>query len=506
MRLKDYLHQVLRHNESIQAQMLNAEVNRREARSEWGAFEPQLKTSVTRQANKRLNNSQQQAALGGQVLFKEQNTIYNGEVETLIPTGGKIKLGATMSDLANNVNPAGIFGGGSLSNLVYQYQTFVGVTFTQPLLKNGGFTPTLAALRLASLKSAIAFQKYRRELMLMVSRAEGAYWNLYFAQEQLRFFDDSVAVARTVLADSRQKLKAGQASELDVMQAKSALALRETKRNDAQQSYFSAVASLESLTGTAPIPNLAGPSGPTFRVVDAPPETNAPVSYPEAFQEAFQFNPDYLIQSEKMRQERLRLGVARNQLLPELDLTAAYGYNGLGNTPGDSWAAADSQNYPSWSVGLELTVPLGGNIKGRNLLKAAKLSLQEAYVNLQGARTDIANHLHGAIQQMRAWRESIRSYQTVVRYNQQLLKAEMQQFKAGVVSGDQVLETEAELLDTRQNLASALVQYQESVIEVQLAEGSILKQWHLEVSRDELRRQTEALIQGYNAASAELQD
>ena len=62
LKLADYLHQVLQHNESIQAQMLDAEVNRRKERGEMGVFEPQLEASVTREANRRTNNVQQTAA------------------------------------------------------------------------------------------------------------------------------------------------------------------------------------------------------------------------------------------------------------------------------------------------------------------------------------------------------------------------------------------------------------------------------------------------------------
>jgi len=81
----------------------------------------------------------------------------------------------------------------------------------------------LAAIRLAAFESEIAFQQYRRQLMLTLYQAEAAYWNLYFAQEQLLFFQESLAVAESILSDSRERLKAGQASELDVLEAESAL-------------------------------------------------------------------------------------------------------------------------------------------------------------------------------------------------------------------------------------------------------------------------------------------
>jgi outer membrane protein TolC len=496
LRLGDYVHEVFAHNESVQAQMLETEVNRHKERAEKGIFSPQFETSIQWVDNQRTNNTEQQAAQGGQAFFSEYNKLYDGGIEQLIPIGGTIRLGASMSSLYNNVNPNPTFFEPTNNTFYQQYQTFVGATYTQPLLKDFGLTPTLAAIRLAALDSDIAFQQYRRQLMLTLSRAESAYWNLYFAQEQLRFFDDSVAVAQNVLDDTKQKYNAGQGSELDVMDAQSGLALRETKRNDAFQGYLDALGMLKSLTGVAPTPYEGGPDEPKIRTADLPSNTNAPVAYADGYWKALNSNPDFLIQQEKLKQEEVRLGVAKNQVLPELDLKAAYGYNGLGATPVTSWEVADSQNFPSWSVGLQLTVPLDGNSKGRNLEKAARMSLQEAYLNVKGAQTEIGNHLNAAIQKMEAWQQSIQSYETVVRYNDELLKTTLQQLKAGTVDGHKALEVEADLLDARQSLANALVQYQDSIIEVELTDGFVLRKWSLEVSREELREQTTAMMNG----------
>jgi outer membrane protein TolC len=250
--LVDFVSLVLEHNETLQAQLLEAEVSHRKARAEGALFEPDLSLSAERDWNKRLNNSIQQSAAGGLLLFQERNNIYDSGLETLIPTGGKIRLGYTLSDLMNNLtNPISL---GNIVNggLTREYQSFAGVTFTQPLLKNGGVSATMANARLAALDSDIAFQQYRRQLMVSVSQAEAAYWNLYFAQEQLRFFEESVGVAEGVLADSQERLKAGQGAELEVMEAQSGLALRRTKHNDARQNYFEALGRALGLYGALP--------------------------------------------------------------------------------------------------------------------------------------------------------------------------------------------------------------------------------------------------------------
>jgi outer membrane protein TolC len=486
LKLDGYLLKVLDHNQALQSQMFGSEASRRKWRSEYGAFEPQLELSAMQEVNKRTNNTEQQASQGGGTYFEEFNNLYDSGVESLLPTGGKVRLGYTLSDLENNVS-GNVFNPTS-TNLIRQYQTFVGATFTQPLLKGGGFGVALASLRLAAAESEIGFQQYRRQLMLTVAQAESAYWNLYFAQEQLQFFDDSVAVAQTVLDDSEHKFHAGQGAELDVMEAQSGLALRQTKRNEAMQGYLDAQGNLRTLAGLTPAPLTAGPAADlTIHAVDAPPGTNVLISYADGFAGCVTLNPDYLIQKQKLREEELRSGVAKNQMLPELDFKAAYGFNGLGDTPGESWDVAQSGDYPSWSVGLQMTIPLAGNIKGRNLASAAKFSLREAYANLSGTQTEIANHLITAIRKTQAWQESIHSYQTVVRYNEELLQTDFARLTAGTVDGRKVLEVEADLLEARQDLANALVQCQESQLQVELASGSLLQSLHLEVTRDELR-------------------
>jgi outer membrane protein TolC len=500
LKLDDYLQLVLERNEALQAQVLEAESDRLKARGEWGAFEPSLATAITRVINKRTNNVQEAAASGGQFFFSERNTIYDAGLESMIPTGAKIRLGYTLSDLVNNVNPFGGFLSTTNNQFIQQYQTFVGATLSQPLLKNAGVGVNMAGIRIAGMDSEIGFQQYRRQLMLTISQAQAAYWNLYFAQEQLRFFDESVSVAESILSDNREKLKAGTASELDVLEAQSGLAFRRTKQNEAKQSFYEAQDRLRTLYGASPVENERA-----VRAADIPSATTVAFSYSNSFQQTFELNPDYLIQRKKVEEQELRLKVARNQLLPELNAKGAYGYNGLGQTPGSSWDVASSQEFPSWSLGLELRIPLAGGIKARNDYSAARLTLQESIINLNSLQTQIANALNSSMQKARSWQDTIQSYQTVVQFNEDLLKTQLARFNVGRVDGQKVLEVEAALFEARQNLAQALVQYQRSLIEIQLVGGSILKNRNLDLTRDELRRRTFALLKSQPPATRPFQ-
>lgn len=487
--LNQYLKLVLENNETLLAQMLETEAVRHKARAEFGIFEPDLALSATREDTRRQNNSLQHSETGVPT-YLEANRTYDTAIEVLVPTGAKIHLGSTMQDLHNNIPFSTSFTNFFGTNLFpYQYQTFVGFTATQPLLKNAWNPATMANIRIAALDSDIAFQQYRRQLMLTVSQAEAAYWNLYFAQEQLRFFQESVAVAESILSDSRQRVDAGRSSELEVLEAQSGLAVRRTKQNVAVQNYYDAAGKLAGLFAAGPRKH-----GRRYRAVDAPQQSGPGFSYEESLRSSLNENPDYLIQSQRVDQERLRLGYARNQILPELNVKGSYGYNGLGLTPNESYDNLTAQNYPSWSVGLELRLPLGGNIKGRNNLNAARLTLQEALVNFNSVQNQIATAVDVAIQKTRSWQESLQSYETVISFNQNLLKTQIARLDVGKIEPRKVLEVEADLFDARQSFAEALVQYRRSSLELELATGSILKSRKLDLTRNELRDRTMARL------------
>jgi len=50
------------------------------------------------------------------------------------------------------------------------------------------------------------------------------------------------------------------------------------------------------------------------------------------------------------------------------------------------------------------------------------------------------------------------------------------------------------LFDARQSFAEALVQRQRAMLALQLAEGTLLKHSDLDLTREELRRKTEAML------------
>ena len=237
-----YMQRVVEFNDSVQGRLLGFQAARHQRKAEMGSFEPAFVTSGEFVDRDQPNNFQAERSLGllnsndeggYPSIFTERNSSVSSAIEVATPMGTRFRLGLTGRKLRNNVpRPA------EFLDIDTEYETSLGFSFEQPLLKGRGHVATLASLRLAARQSEIAFQEYRRELMQVVAEAELAYWNLYYAQEELKLSRESVQLAETLLNDSTASFDAGRGSRLDVLEAEAGLALRQSRE---RESYLSRI-------------------------------------------------------------------------------------------------------------------------------------------------------------------------------------------------------------------------------------------------------------------------
>ena len=483
LKLSDLRLWVLQRNESLQGRLLNFEAQRRRAKGEYGIFEPDLFGSYTHEINNRQNTAEQQASLLGAPTFGETNNNYETGLESFVPTGARVRLGYSLRNLNNTLQPARSVTNG-------EFQTFFGLTVSQPILKNFGAAATMAAIRMAAISNKMAFQEYRRDLMTVLSGAEATYWNLYLAQEQVHFFQESVKTAETILHDSQARLQGGKVSELEVEEAEAGLGLRRAKLDEARQKVVEAVNRIITLIAAE-----APPADLSVHAADSPRLTNAIPNYQTLRAEVFDSNPDYLIALERVQEGLVKLGFYRNQRLPQLDLKGSYGMNGLGDNPGSSWDEIEHNSFPSWYLGAELRIPLAGGMKTRNDLIASRLDVQSSQTALRGIETELLNAMNTAWRKMQSTRGSIANYQTAVHHQESVLQAALARFDAGKIESRRVLEIEADLLEARVSLVEALVHYEVACLELELTQGVFLRRRNLELTQYELAIATQHFAQ-----------
>lgn len=483
--LREYVRDVLSYNESLQARALELAISRSRQQGEAGIFEPELVTSYQRIQNDRPNTVEQQRQQFSSS-FSEENNLYQAGLESLAPTGARIRLGYSLSDLRNNLQ-TNVFLGRSTTN--GEFLTFVGLTVTQPILKNAGYDVAMAGIRLAAVTSDVAFEEYRRFLMEAVTRAEAYYWQLYFAQEQHRFFAESVAVAENLLRDNREKVRVGKSSELEVKEAEAALALRRSKLEEAEQKLVETSNSLLALSSAMVIEtNLL------LRAVDRPRESAESADMFTALSRAMELNPDYRAQRRRAVAEEIRLGYARNQKLLQVDVKGSVGWYGLGEDFGSSWQDAESGDWPSWSLGLEMRLPLGGGRKARKEYEQAQFRDRQAQLVLQDLEIQMVNGLDSAIRKVQGARQNTANYRKVVEFYEALIATQQERVAVGQIDSQRLLETEEKLLEAKSYVAESLVMHERALLELELFQGTVLVNRHLDLSRDQLEARTAELL------------
>lgn len=458
MDLQAVLTGVLDANLRLRANNLERSIARERERAEWAIFEPAFLVTVAEEANRRQNNTEQ--FLSQRVtVFDEQNRIYSGAIEGTLPTGGKLRVGSQVRDLGNNLQ----------TTAQREWESFSGVTLTQPLLRGGGWGPVAAQIKLAASDSKIAIQEYRRQMALVLSQAELSFWELKAAQELVGTRRVSLRSAETLLADNRNRVANGKMTEIEVLQAEAGLAVRRTDLVDAQQRVTEATALLNSFMGRI---NEADTAITVSGELASPGEA-LPLPA-DAVGEAFANHPVYLAQVQRLEQEKIRLSFARNQRWPQLDLKASYGLNGLGLDVDHTYRAARTRDYTSWYVGLEVRVPLTGGVRERAQVRAAKHRQEQALLELKAIEIEMINAVGALARKAQSQRERAQALSGVVGLNQRLLDVELERLGAGKSESRKVLETEEELSRATVDELASRLDDRRAQVELLVQQGTYL--------------------------------
>ena len=206
--------------------------------------------------------------------------------------------------------------------------------------------------RVAACESEQAWQEFRRQLMVSVSSAELAYWNVYGAARQTDYMQDSVKVAQSMVTDASAKAGAGKGAPVEVATAQAGVEERSARLTVARQRVVEAKATLAGFCGAALT------DGFDVTTTAPPPPNKVTPDVQAGLANAMTANPDYLGKVAEKDAEAIRAAYMKNQKLPQLDFTASYGLNGLGTDLSRSWDDVEQRDFDAWGVGFEFKMPL----------------------------------------------------------------------------------------------------------------------------------------------------
>ncbi len=404
-----------------------------------------------------------------------------------------------------------------------QYPTALNFQYTQPLWRNLFYDQNRHTIDVARKNRALSGEQFRLRVMQVVEQTEQAYWEVFYAYNNLQVQLDSVDIARQQDESNRRQQAQGLLAPIDVVAAQTQLASFELNAYSAQSTLTQAENNLKMLMlegrGSA---LWASSLVPVTAPDGAPPLT--PLN--DAVNEALANRPE-LSQVEisgQINEKDTRL--YRDQTKPQVDLVGSYTRSGLagpvfaqtgpnpftssfgplidrlnllsssaglaavvlppGSPPpallvgdyGQSLSNLFAGNFPTTQVQLRVSLPIRNRAAEANLSTAIaqghRIQNQREQVE-QAIEADVRNAMQLVqsaglrLDAARVQRESAEE-----QYN-----SEQRQFRAGTSTLFLVQQRQTTMITARSQERRAESDLGEAVSAYELATGSILRQHNI---------------------------
>ena len=424
-----------------------------------GIYDPILTNNVLRRHTDTPTSSQLQ---GAEVL---QNDAWDADIglSQLTPWGGVVNFGLagsynTTNSLFVDVNPS------MTANL------FVGVN--QPLLRNFGRLPTDINIETSRNTRDASYQTFIRSVQEVINSVEQSYWDLVYARANLAVKIEARDVARELNRITRIRIDVGSLAPIDIVQTEVGIA---TADED--------IITAEALVGLAEDRlrrdlnyEADTPATQALIPVDELKVQRQPFDLPEGVRTALSRRPEIVAQNYTVASNTLRYEYWQNQTLPQLDLVAGYGKNGLGGTFIDSqtgqiiqrtnwWDAADqlfSENFRDWRVGIVFSYPIL-NRTARGARGVAQYNLETSKANLTVLEQNIVLAVRDAHRVIETASRQIDARAKGQELAERNLDAARKKYDNGMTTSFEVSQIQNQLSDAQSQYLQALAAYRKAV-------------------------------------------
>lgn len=324
----------------------------------------------------------------------QQNDISTG-LRKATTTGGTVQLDTTWTWAQNETPGLDVFP--DPANTVT-----VGAQLTQPLLRGAGSDVARASVRLAANNERNSVQALKSSLITTLLQTEQAYWNLQLANESLRVQQRLLRRGEGVrdIIVNRGELDATQAEIADAraeVESRRAAVIRAERSLRAASDQLKVLMNDPELTIGSELLLL-----PADRAVDEP----IRFSLADALTTAYAERPEIAQAVLSLDSTGIRRQVARNGILPRLDLNLEARYSALAGRPNDAYDDVFDGSFVDYLVGIAFEQPIGN--------RAANAALREAELEQMQAITSYQNTIQQVTLEVKnALRDVVTGYQLI---------------------------------------------------------------------------------------------
>jgi outer membrane protein len=469
-------------NLGVQLQEFEYRESSHALRSQYGIYDLLGTARIAEISNERPVTSTIEAA-------SDRTHILNVGVQQNLPTGGNYAVRFN--------NSRSTFSGGGVGTVNPGYDPELGLTLTQPLLRDFGIDINRRFITIARNTLGLNHETFRTALMDTAVNVEQAYLNLVYARRAVEVVKESLFLARDQARITQIRIDVGASAPLDILQPRVTIATSEEQLIIAVADVRSAEDQLRALLNLDPA-EWDRPIIPTDTVEYRP----VTINVDDAVRRAIELRPE--IRQDRLNTDtrRVQYQFARNQTLPVLDFDLDYNLSGVAGTAitrdpvtgavtteripfGRGLRNIGEFDFPGWTIGFNVGVPIT-NIGARAEAKRAELDLEQSRLNQEQTRQTITIDVRQAARDVDTASRTIVATRAARDAAERNVEAERRRYENGMTTNFQVLEVQQQLSDARVRELQALVGYNQAVARYHRAVGDVLEVRNISVTVPEL--------------------
>ena len=411
---------------------------------------------------------------GGTVVDNDTTTYNAGFIQNVPWFGGNMALlfnnnKQVTSNLFANYNPA--------------FNSNFNATYTQPLLRGFLIDTNRQQLRVTAISREISEIQLRGTIATTLASVRNTYWELLYALEALQVARGSLALAEKLVEDNRTRVEIGTMAPLDVVQAAAEAATRRQTVAQAEATWRTTELALKRLI-------VNGTDDPLWRAslnpADRPVFAPEPLDVEGAVRKALENRTDLEQARQQIQSNDISMRLMRNLTLPALDMTAAYGAQGLGGTqyrrqgsgvtsvivgtlPGgyvDAFRTLTARDFPTWNFQLNLTYPVGASAAEANYARA-RVQLSQSTAQMRAMELQVATDVTNAALQVENGLRRYEAASAARSLAQTRLEAEQSRFDVGLSTNFFVVQAQRDLATSQNSELRALLDYRRALVDFQ---------------------------------------
>ena len=357
------------------------------------------------------------------------------------------------------------------------YQTSLTFTIEQPLFKNFGIDINQARIRVAMATKEQTLHDYRSQVIKTVDAVQQAYWNLVFSIENLQFRRKSLDLAKDLLRRNKIQVEVGTLAPIEITEAEATVASREEALLVAEREVKDREDTLKMLLNVAEKPSSWGISilprdKPTFR--------NVRVDEMQLTLDALRKHAALENARIEIDKRKIDMKVAKQNLLPEVNLNASASNNALAESEGRAFEEQFKNERYSFSGGVSFRMPIG-NRQANADYRQAQLRHARTVATYHQAQQAIMEEVRRNARRVRVNVKRIEATRVARRLAEERLDAQEKKFKVGLSTSRDILEDQERLANSLTQETRALIDYHKSLASLDRATHSTLERFQIEM-------------------------